>query len=56
MLMATKKVRPSVWMCGWMMAWAVVSACSALAKSYTHMVVLRFILGVSDSLRLPSAR
>lgn len=47
--MATKKVRPSLWMAGWMAVWAVVSACTALAKDYTSMVVIRFLLGLAEA-------
>ena len=55
MVMATKKIRPSLWMCGWMMAWAVVSACTALCKSYGSMLAVRFILGVVEAPFYPGA-
>lgn len=38
-----------------MMAWAIVSACTALAKNYTSLVVLRFFLGVTEAPFYPGA-
>lgn len=38
-------------MCGW----AIVSACTALAKNYTHMVVLRLFLGFLEAPFYPGA-
>jgi MFS family permease len=55
MAMATKRVRPSLWMCSWMMAWAVLSACTALAKDYTGLVVTRFLLGIAEAPFYPGA-
>lgn len=55
MLISSKRVRPSVYMSICMMAWAVVSACTALAKNYTSLVVLRFFLGVAEAPFYPGA-
>ncbi|KAL6413272.1 hypothetical protein AUP68_02779 [Ilyonectria robusta] len=55
MLISSKRVRPSVYMSICMMAWAVVSACTALAKNYTSLVVLRFFLGVTEAPFYPGA-
>ncbi|KAH7001226.1 major facilitator superfamily domain-containing protein [Ilyonectria destructans] len=55
MLISSKRVRPSVYMSVCMMAWAVVSACTALAKNYTSLVVLRFFLGVAEAPFYPGA-
>lgn len=49
MAMASKKVRPSLWMSFWMAVWAIISACTALANSYTTMVVIRFLLGIAEA-------
>lgn len=49
MIMSTKTIRPSVWMCSWMLAWAVVSACTAAARDYTGLVVTRFLLGIAGT-------
>jgi MFS family permease len=32
-----------------MAGWAIVSACTALVKNYTGLVVVRFILGVAEA-------
>lgn len=55
MLMSSKHVRPSLYMAVCMMAWAVVSACTALAKNYTDLVVVRFFLGVAEAPFYPGA-
>lgn len=49
MLISTKKVRPSLWMTSWMLAWAVVSACTALSKNYTGLLVCRLFLGLAEA-------
>lgn len=49
MLMSSQKVRPSLFMCACMMAWAVVSACTALTHNYTGLVLVRFFLGVAEA-------
>ncbi|KAK7732593.1 hypothetical protein SLS63_004848 [Diaporthe eres] len=55
MLMSSKHVRPSLYMAVCMMAWAVVSACTALARNYTDLVVVRFFLGVTEAPFYPGA-
>ncbi|KAJ0331707.1 hypothetical protein COL5a_002374 [Colletotrichum fioriniae] len=55
MLMSSKHVRPSVYMAICMMAWALVSGCTALAKNYTHLVIVRFFLGVTEAPFYPGA-
>jgi MFS family permease len=55
MLMSSGKVRPSVWMCICMMAWAIVSASTAAVKNYTHLVLVRFFLGVAEAPYYPGA-
>ncbi|KIW06366.1 uncharacterized protein PV09_02824 [Verruconis gallopava] len=55
MLMSSGRIRPSVWMCLCMMGWAVVSACTAAAKNYTHLVLVRFFLGVTEAPYYPGA-
>lgn len=55
MIMSTKAVRPSIWMCSWMLAWAIISACTAVAKDYTGLVLTRFLLGVAGT-SFPEAR
>ncbi|OAQ95017.1 MFS transporter [Purpureocillium lilacinum] len=55
MLMSSTKVRPSIYMAVCMMAWAVVSACTARARSYTDLVLVRFFLGVAEAPFYPGA-
>lgn len=38
-----------------MMTWAVVSACTALARNYTDLVLVRFFLGVAEAPYYPGA-
>lgn len=55
MIISSNRVRPSIYMAVCMMAWAVVSACTALAKSYTGLVLVRFFLGVTEAPFYPGA-
>ncbi|KAI8691852.1 MFS domain-containing protein [Fusarium sp. Ph1] len=55
MLISSKRVRPSIYMSICMMGWAIVSACTALAKNYTGLVLLRFFLGVAEAPFYPGA-
>lgn len=55
MIMSSARVRPSIYMAICMMAWAVVSACTALAKNYTGLVLVRFFLGVAEAPFYPGA-
>ena len=38
-----------------MMAWAIVSASTAAVKNYTHLVLVRFFLGVAEAPYYPGA-
>ncbi|KFA71228.1 hypothetical protein S40288_03857 [Stachybotrys chartarum IBT 40288] len=55
MIISSGRVRPSIYMAVCMMAWAVVSACTALARNYTGLVLLRFFLGVTEAPFYPGA-
>lgn len=55
MIMSSARVRPSIYMAVCMMAWALVSACTALAKNYTSLVLVRFFLGVAEAPFYPGA-
>jgi MFS family permease len=39
------KVRPSIYISAWVGLWGVISACTAAATSYSHLVVIRFFPG-----------
>jgi len=49
MLMSSQKIRPSIYMGICMIAWAVVSACTALVTDYKGLVIVRFLLGVTEA-------
>ncbi|KAF2004060.1 MFS general substrate transporter, partial [Amniculicola lignicola CBS 123094] len=55
MLMSSGKIRPSIYMCTCMMAWAVVSACTSLVHNYKGLVMVRFFLGVAEAPYYPGA-
>lgn len=55
MLMSSGKVRASVYMSLCMASWAVVSACTALTKNYTGLVLVRFFLGITEAPFYPGA-
>jgi len=47
--MLITKVRPSMYMSGWMVIWAIVSGCTALVQSYGGLVACRFLLGITEA-------
>ncbi|RSL93965.1 hypothetical protein CEP52_012927 [Fusarium oligoseptatum] len=47
--MIITRVRPSWYMGGFMMAWAVVSALTAVAHNYTGALLTRFFLGIVEA-------
>lgn len=49
------KVRPSVYLAGSCCLWGVVSTCNAAARSFTHLVVIRFFLGFVEAPFFPGA-
>ncbi|KXH42589.1 major facilitator superfamily transporter [Colletotrichum simmondsii] len=53
--MILTRVRPSWYMGGFMMAWAVVSALTAVVKDYKGLVLTRFFLGVVEAPYYPGA-
>lgn len=55
MLMSTGRVRPSTWMAGWMIAWAIVSACTAAVHNFTGALIVRVLLGVTEAPFYPGA-
>ncbi|KAL4992197.1 major facilitator superfamily domain-containing protein [Aspergillus falconensis] len=55
MLMSSGKVRASIYMSVCMGSWAVVSACTALTKNYTGLVMVRFFLGIAEAPFYPGA-
>ncbi|KAF2768361.1 MFS general substrate transporter [Teratosphaeria nubilosa] len=53
--MIITRVRPSLWLSGFMALWAVVSGSAALTHDYKSMVVARFFLGVTEAPWTPGA-
>lgn len=53
--MIITRVRPSLFMAGFMMAWAVVSALTAVVHNYTGIVLVRFFLGIVEAPYYPGA-
>ncbi|KAH7189616.1 major facilitator superfamily domain-containing protein, partial [Fusarium flagelliforme] len=53
--MIITRVRPSYYMGGFMMAWAVVSSLTAVAKDYKGAILTRFFLGVVEAPYYPGA-
>ncbi|KAJ4199385.1 hypothetical protein NW767_008193 [Fusarium falciforme] len=43
------RIRPSWYMSGWMMAWAIVSTLICVVKSYHGMLACRLILGMTEA-------
>jgi MFS family permease len=49
------RVRPSLYLSGFVALWGAVSACTAAADNFTHLMVIRFFLGVTESPYFPGA-
>ncbi|KAI0005200.1 major facilitator superfamily transporter [Xylariaceae sp. FL0662B] len=53
--MLITRIRPGIYMSGWMLVWAVVSACTALVNDYKGLVACRFLLGITEAPFYPGA-
>ncbi|KAH6707799.1 major facilitator superfamily domain-containing protein [Leptodontidium sp. MPI-SDFR-AT-0119] len=53
--MILTRVRPSLYMPFWVCVWSCISASTAGASNYTHLVVIRFFLGLSEAPFFPGA-
>ncbi|KAJ5809196.1 uncharacterized protein N7503_001414 [Penicillium pulvis] len=47
--------RPSIYIACSMTLWGLISTCSGLAKNFSHMVAIRFLLGFVEAAFLPGA-
>lgn len=47
--MMITKVRPGLYMSGWMLVWAAVSGCTALVQNFGGLVACRFFLGITEA-------
>ncbi|KAI8965640.1 MFS transporter [Daldinia sp. FL1419] len=53
--MLITRIKPGIYMSGWMFLWAVVSTCTAAVKSYGGLVACRFFLGIAEAPFYPGA-
>ncbi|KAF1811628.1 putative MFS transporter [Eremomyces bilateralis CBS 781.70] len=54
--MILSRVRPSWWMSGWMMAWALITTLNCIVKDYQGLIVCRFLLGIAEAPFYPGAQ
>ena len=47
--MLITRLRPSLFLAGWMAAWAVVCTLTAVTHNYTGLLLTRFFLGVAEA-------
>ncbi|KAL1902336.1 hypothetical protein Sste5346_001312 [Sporothrix stenoceras] len=52
-LIMTRITRPGLYICSAAAIWGAVSACTAAAKSYTGLLVIRVFLGVTEAVFFP---
>lgn len=53
--MLLTRTRPSLYIPFWTAMWSVISAATASAENYTHLIVIRFFLGVAEAPFFPGA-
>ncbi|KAK2731855.1 major facilitator superfamily transporter [Colletotrichum kahawae] len=53
--MLLTRTRPSLYIPAWTALWSVVSAATAGAGNYTHLLVIRFFLGIAEAPFFPGA-
>ncbi|KAJ0346449.1 hypothetical protein KNSL1_007428 [Colletotrichum chrysophilum] len=49
------KVRPSIWVPSCELLWTVLTFCLAAAKTSNHVIVIRFFVGLAESIFYPAA-
>lgn len=47
--MLITRIKPGIYMSGWMVVWALVSACTALVTNFGGLVACRFMLGITEA-------
>ncbi|KAG5803729.1 hypothetical protein H9Q74_011683 [Fusarium xylarioides] len=47
--MLLTRTRPSIYIPAWTALWSIVSAATAGAGTYTHLIVIRFFLGIAEA-------
>ncbi|KAJ9650163.1 hypothetical protein H2198_010525 [Neophaeococcomyces mojaviensis] len=53
--MLLTRVRPSIYLASWTALWSIISASTAAASNYTHLIVIRFFLGIAEAPFFPGA-
>ena len=53
--MLLTRTRPSVYIPIWTALWSVISACTAAADNYSHLIAIRFFLGIAEAPFFPGA-
>ncbi|KAM0417310.1 hypothetical protein ACHAPT_012691 [Fusarium lateritium] len=53
--MLLTRTRPSIYIPFWTALWSIVSAATAGASNYTHLIVIRFFLGIAEAPFFPGA-
>lgn len=53
--MLLTRMRPSLYIPFWTALWSIVSAATAAADNYTHLIVIRFFLGITEAPFFPGA-
>ncbi|KAJ0341687.1 major facilitator superfamily transporter [Colletotrichum chrysophilum] len=53
--MLLTRTRPSLYIPAWTALWSIVSAATAGAGNYTHLLVIRFFLGIAEAPFFPGA-
>ncbi|KAH6880546.1 major facilitator superfamily domain-containing protein [Thelonectria olida] len=53
--MALTRCRPSLYIPAWTALWSCISAATAAAKNYHHLIVIRLFLGIAESPFFPGA-
>ena len=47
--MLLTRVRPSLYLSLWVCVWSVLSACTAAARKFDHLIAIRFLLGIAEA-------
>ena len=53
--MLLTRTRPSLYIPAWTALWSVISACTAAASNYSHLIAIRFFLGIAEAPFFPGA-
>lgn len=54
--MMLSRVKPSWWMSGWMLAWALITTLNCIVTNYQGLLTCRFFLGIAEAPFYPGAQ